>query len=305
VNPGASHEDYLRRIEPLRAELDAIAATITDYLGRSDAAAPMSPAASDSLLDREVGSLAKLWRPILNATLGGGLQLRAAIDHFGALCRLLELPDTVLFADRVLVRAGIEACARCQWLTDWQIDARTRAARSLTERLYDLHEVDQFVGEDGHRNRMLERERFLVACSEAGFKYQTPKKSPAHIVGGERPGPTAVIKALLDDEGIEMGAGVQRYLSWFVHATTSGLARAVVHEGVVDVGEGVAHAPMGSNPGEVNQWLGLSLSALVATSRNYFTYVGHLDDAWMKSTTNALRMARKMVTRSEPVLLLR
>lgn len=235
-------------------------------------------------------------RPVVNARQMGSIQLAAAADHLGAMCRVLELEATVLYADKVLARAGIEAAARAFWLLDPSIDARTRVARGLSERFHDTYQAGQLLGDEDRTERMADREALLQRASTAGFKCFTPRKNPAYVEH-ERPGATAVMKQLLDADPISdvhdsLGAGTQRYLSTFVHATMVGLHSVISVEDVIDVGDGVSSAPLVSNSATVVSLLALCSLAWTSAATPYLSYMGWSDADWTRSVLNHMGLMK-------------
>jgi len=257
--------------------------------------APGSPAALD-VADEPTFAAHIVGRPVVLARQMGAVQLHAAADQFGAMCRLLELEATVLFADKVLARAGIEAAARALWLLDPGISTRARVARGLSERLHDSFQAGQLFGDEGQADRHARREALLQQARAAGFTCETPKKSPAYVIGEPRPHATQAMQSLLDAEPTDgddsLGRGTQRYLSSFVHATSLGLHSTFSVAEAVVIDHGVSSAPLVSDSGTVARLTAICSLAWMLVATPYLTYMGWRDPAWDRTVANHSALMR-------------
>lgn len=290
------HREYMARIEPMRSGLLWLLEDVAQRQAAHDHRPTPGSLAAAEVIEEPTFAEHIGGRPVVNARLMGTIQLAAAADHLGALCRLLELEATVLYADKVLARAGIESAARALWLLDPSIGARTRVARGLSERLHDTFQAGRLLGDDDPSERNADREALLQRASAAGFKYFTPKKNPAYVER-ERPSATAVMRQLLDadpadDADDSLGAGTQRYLSTFVHATMVGLHSVISLDEVVDAGDGVNSAPLVSNSATVSSLIALCSLAWTAASTPYLNYMGWSDTSWTRSVLNHVGIMR-------------
>lgn len=283
----AQHEAYLAVVEPVRAGLlgliDLVIALEETHVHRPVA---MSPALAEEREEPAFGEHIT-GRPVLVPRNFAALQVRAAADLFGAMCRLYELPATVLFADRVLLRAGIEAAARSLWLHDWRLDVRRRVARGLTERLHDLHQNQQLAGDDGAEERRRTRAQILRDAAAAGYVTLEPKRDAAWV-GEPRPSATAVMVDLFGTEDAEpaLGRTAQRYLSMFVHATTSGLISVASREDVVDHGDGELSTALVSNANDANNLLAFASLAWITAASSWVTFMGWPTTGWVRAVRN-------------------
>lgn len=126
---------------PIREGAEALR-VLGDAL-RALMAEPME-SAPDSIAAREMeqeAALAGQWspRPVLEVVQDTRLKLAYAIEHIDAI-RRLSSPPVMFFSAALIARSVIEGAARMWWLLDPAIDARTRVARGMTERLYGLRQ---------------------------------------------------------------------------------------------------------------------------------------------------------------------
>jgi hypothetical protein len=289
------HADYLAAIEPVRAGLlGLIEGVDARRISRGGEPESLSPAEMDM---REQPTFAVGdGTPVLNARGLGGLQLYAAEEHFKATCRLLAMREPVVFSDRVLVRAGLEAAARSLWLLDWRIDVRTRVARGFTERLYGLFEEQGLAGNEKRADYIQKRDAMLADAAAVGLRCSGSQRRGAHFVEAQRPSATAALRSLLDVAGnsdaLGLGGTAQKYLSMFVHSTIPGLLsagdRATVRPGV----NGAAEIAMMSSSSTVNGLLALSATGYMVAASSFLQYMGWSDDAWTKEAQNMGRLLR-------------
>lgn len=290
------HDQYVGRIEPLRAGLLSLIRHVAATRAAHDGPAPESEAHTQETTD--LAYRASLGgHPALTTRLLGTLQLSSAEDHLAALCRLYALPEPVIFTDRTLLRAGVEAAARAFHLLDWRCDLRTRVARGLNERLHDHHQAHGMLEENERAEHMRERETLLIMCSQAGYKPQTPKKGAAWVLH-QRPTATDVMSHLFDSGSLSVGEqslGVvaQRYLSTFVHGTTLGLLSTMHLDQAKRHEEGsTITAPLESNTTTVNGFLAVASVAYIVSATALLRYAGWMDDSWRKQVTNQTGLVR-------------
>lgn len=294
------HHRFMGAIEPVRVGLLSILEHVERLRERHGHQPASGSAAADEIAQEPsfIGPLGG--RPVLTARHLGELQLLAASDHFDALCRLLAMQETVLFADKVLARVGIESAARAFWLLDSRLDARRRVARGMTERLHDDFQADAMFGEAGRAERMSRRNELLQKASAAQLEYTTPKKHAAWVLE-ERPGATKVMMRLLDGgvPGESLGTSAQRYLSTFVHATVLGLQSAIPRDELLDLGAGEASARLASSSSDVNSLLALASLAWSISAGAYVRHMGWEDSDWLRDLHNHALIIRRFVPSAE------
>jgi hypothetical protein len=285
-----THQMFLARIEPVRVGL----LSLIDDVDRAQQVNRHRPTAgsqaADEIAHEPAFSQSIGGRPVVTARQLGVVQLAAAADQLNAMCRLLALEETVLYADKVLARAGIEAAARGHWLLDPAISVERRIARGLSERLHDAHQADMLVGTDERLERQRQRLSLVERIRAAGFDCRTPN-GRASFVDEPRPGATKVMQQLLDADlqdgtGLSLGTGMQRYLSTFVHATTLGLHSVMVSSEAVEVEPGVSSAPFVSNSADVARLIAFCSVAWTLVAAPYMSYMGWRDAAWDRSVLN-------------------
>jgi hypothetical protein len=287
--------EYQAAIEPLRAALmDLIELNRLNRTELDDRPAEGSPAYFDEKL--ETGYVHLKGRPALEPLLLGRLQLVAAEDLIAAFCSLVALPPAVLFADRVLTRSAIEACARSRWLLDPIIDPRTRVARGVTERLFGLHADTRYLGVE-EANKKRDRMKELARQADLdGFTILWPKKEAPCVAGCRRPTAGQAMTQILGDdyvEGVRLGPSTQGYLSMFVHATTSGLLSVGDFDLATPRAPGISNVPLVSSSSDVNSFFGLCALAYINAATAHRQLLGWTDDRWRKVCMNFAALNRR------------
>lgn len=152
--------------------------------------------------------------------------LTAAEDHFKAMCRLYLQEEAVLYADRVLLRAGLEAAGRALWLLDPDIDGLQRAERGLTVWIQSRYVVAE--GFPDRRGATREhREALRERVKAAGLSWTTKKDTPPWVGAEKFPSATKILQYLLphdpEVDELDLGKTAQSFLSLYVHANPSAL----------------------------------------------------------------------------------
>lgn len=287
--------EYQAAIEPLRAALmDLIEFNRLNRTELGDRPADGSPAYFDQKL--EAGYTHFRGLPTVEPILLGSLQLVAAEDLIAAFCNLVALPPAVLFADRVLTRSAIEACARSYWLLDPVIDTRTRVGRGISERLFGLHAEAKCLDVEGAKKKR-DRMKELVRQAEAeGFVIVSPKKEAPYVSGCHRPMVGQAIAQILGDDsvaGVPLGSLTQAYLSMFVHATTTGLLSVGKFDLATPREPGVSNVPLVSSSADVNSFFGLCALAYMTAATARRELYGWVDDRWNKLCVNFAALNRR------------
>ncbi len=294
-NDEAVLQAFAAHIEPVKAEMLGLISVVrerADKYGQE----PLdgSPGGAERAVDD--GLLAHFPSPpILDARHLGSLQLHAAEEHFSAMCRLVAMDETVVFADKVLIRAGIEAAARSVWLFDPRIDGRTRAARGLTERLYGFHHTRQFSSGDELAKRDAKQGEIIRRAAAAGLQTGEPRKQP-RWVGAQRPGATRVMELMLDApvSGFQsLGRASQAYFSLFVHSTTMGLLTMADSSKATARGQFDMNAPLMSSSGDVAAFISLCIVCYVVAAETAMRYYGWIDDDWERQVQNARKVSAR------------
>lgn len=214
------------------------------------------------------------------------LLIRAANDHFTAACRLIATDEPVLYADKVLFRAGIEACARANWLLDPTIDARRRCARMLTARLVDLTLRLDLVEDAEFRQATRDRREELVArARRARYTVHRNKGKPPEVED-HFPSARRAMRDLFGsdpEDELDLGDYAQGWLSGFVHSNTTGLLSARMDEWpndvepTIDAQRGQFASPLGWNSAAVNHHLALAITAATIITGRHIEFCGWAD----------------------------
>ena len=233
------------------------------------------------------------------------LLIHAANDHFTSACRLIAMEEPVLYADKVLFRAGIEACARANWLLDPTIDARRRCARMLTARLVDLTLRLDLVEDAGFRQATRDRREELVArARRARYTVHRNKGKPPEVEDHFPSARRAMRDLFGPDPGDELDLGdfAQGWLSGFVHSSTTGLLSARMDEWPgdaeppgIDAQRGQFALPLGSSSAAVNHHLALAITAASIITGRHVQFCGWADEAWHRTQANAAAMVKWVI----------
>jgi hypothetical protein len=149
-----------------------------------------------------------------------GLAVVSAGDHMFALLRTLREP-VQSFAPWTIARAVLESSAIAMWLSDVNIDARRRVARSCCIRLADNDEQRAFVrgvnmGSAEVTKLETRRTEIFESIKAGGLHVKRSKKGKFVGIDGERfPGPTQLIAQQLDREWLyRISSGVAHSYAW-------------------------------------------------------------------------------------------
>lgn len=228
--------------------------------------------------------------------------LIAAEDHFGAICRLVEHAAPVLYADKVLARAGIAACARATWMLDPSVDADHRAARGLTQRLAGLKANAELVKEsvEARKSYQARREEVIAQCRAAGLT--VTRRDSAAYVGEGIPSERSLMKKLFGTatSGLaDFGAFSQTWLSRFVHSDPAGLAESIMDSLPPGVQAphvaGTVMKGLAADSGRVNTLMAMCTAAYVTAAGIFLRHQGWLDDDWTKTVTNVRGLVRTTI----------
>ncbi len=224
--------------------------------------------------------------------------LIAAEDHFGALCRLVDHDAPVLFADKVLARAGIEACGRAAWLLDPSLDAEKRAARGLTQRFATIKaNTDLLKGSDQSEFLRARRDELIRQCTAAGLHAQRGGRTA--FVGDPIPSERHAMRSLFGvDQGdeLDLGSFSQTWFSRFVHSDPAGLMENMLDPPASDLPEGlrpgVLMKGLGTSSDRVNIVMAMCVLGYVIASGMFLRHQGWSDDGWLKTTANLRGIVR-------------
>jgi hypothetical protein len=154
--------------------------------------------------------------------------LASADDHLFGLPRLLY-PPPAPHAVMTVTRSVVETCARAVWLLDPAIDARTRVARVMTERLYGLHQQlmthARLTGEAGDFTEEMEAIRRSAVNHSMPWIADRRHRPPA--VGAHRPSATEAIRTMMQHVGQNTGVAAYADLSAVAHNTVASFLRPV------------------------------------------------------------------------------
>lgn len=237
--------------------------------------------------------------PTEDAVHFGDQLLIAAEDHFGAICRLVEHEEPVLYADKVLARAGIEACGRAAWLLDPALDAERRAARGLTQRFATIKaNADLLKGcGEGAQFCRDRREELFAQCAAATM--HATRSDGTAFVRDRMPSERQVMRNLfrieVDDE-LDLGAFSQTWLSRFVHSDPAGLMENLLDpppsQNDVPSLPGVLMKGLGSSSDRVNILLAMCTSAYLIAAGMFLRHEGWSDVDWTRTVLNVRGLVR-------------
>lgn len=207
---------------------------------RGSTPAHNAPAIGQIAVQRSL-SLPGASTPVDQAITTGMQYLSAGADHIQSICTLVLAEPTVVYSDKVLLRAAVEALGRAGWLHD-RVTAQERARRLTNDLMHRYEREAHLIELWGHtevveeRNRR--REELALAAEARGLgDVRRGRKAPYRIlsVGDPRPTATAVMSFLMEDnEESKIGAGVQRWYSEFTHSNISALIHQVQTDHLVD-----------------------------------------------------------------------
>lgn len=279
-NASSDHDRFLGVIEPVRAGLLGLIGHVEGLRSESTGVVELggeAPAHFDDDLDRDLGLALP---PARTARQHGNLLLHAAGEHLAAMSRLLEMQETVVFSDKVLLRAGIEASARAVWLLDPSIRPIKRAARGLTEQVHSHREATGLQPAEKRAAYVERRDRWIKDSAAAGI----------HLV--KRPNAEQAMVALFGDgpDNMALGRSAQELLSLFVHSTPSGLLsmtdRALMKRG----DDQDVYVPLVSDAKTVGAMIGIGTLAYAIAGDAFLKVFGRWSDAWGKDVMNNMRL---------------
>ncbi len=237
---------------------------------------------------------AYLGEPTDDACTFADLLLLAAEEHFDSICALVEHQRGLLYSDKVLARAGIEACGRAAWLLDSGVVAERRAMRGLTQRFANIKANIDLLKDAGVAEHVVDEQRarrddVIAACRRAGLS--VTRKDGSAFVGEEAPSERRAMRHLLSAAGdTDLGSFAQTWLSRFVHSDPAGLMELFADElpGEVEapVVVGMVTKALEVNSDSVNRLTALCATAYVTAAGGYVRHLGWDDEEWRKVTLN-------------------
>jgi len=174
--------------------------------------------------------------PITDAITSSGQYLAAGCDHIRSMCSLYQADPAVLFSDRVLLRAAIEACSRAAWLSE-SVGPGERARRILNERLASMDDQLELLthsgaDRDGVFAAFKDLRLELARSYESAGLGEVGRKDGRVWVQPKRPGPSGVIKLFADEIASDVavkdaGRVLQGLYSGFTHSSLWALMSGV------------------------------------------------------------------------------
>jgi hypothetical protein len=173
----------------------------------------------------EDGSLAGPWSdgPLSLAYGAAELHLGAAQDQLIGLGMLLQGP--VENALMTLARGVVEACARAAWLLDPSLDARSRVARCMTERLHGrAHEaalsakIGRELGSEGPIAAI------TASAEQHGIGVSRDGRGGRYLGEEPYPGQTKAVEMLFASYGDNFGVRAYADLSAVAHSSLPAFA---------------------------------------------------------------------------------
>jgi hypothetical protein len=231
-----------------------------------------------------------------------GLQfLNAGADHIQSICTLVLAEPTVLFSDKVLLRAAVEALGRAAWLHD-KVTAEERVRRFANDLMHryerEAHMVELWGVDDVVEERNRRRDELALAAEARGLgEVQRTRKSPHHIVsvGHPRPTATAVMGFLMEDnDESKIGAGVQRWYSEFTHSNVTALLQQVQTDHLADeptTGDLVT-VPLVSDSSDVQSTFQIALGAFRRATVLLHALLGW-EEGWNEAYVDAWNIIRR------------
>jgi hypothetical protein len=219
--------------------------------------------------------------------------LLAAEDHFGALCRLVVHDAPVLFADKVLARAGIEACARAVWILDPALDAQRRAFWGLTQRFATMKaNEDLLKGAAEERQFCKDRRNELISQCRSGGLPVTRRDGTA-FVGEPLPTERSAMRNLFGytpGDEVDLGSLSQTWLSRFVHSDPAGLMENMLETLPSEIEAptipGALTRGLAASSDGANQVMGLCSLALLRADVIFLRHQGWDDADWSRTILN-------------------
>jgi hypothetical protein len=161
--------------------------------------------------------------PVAFATMLADCRLLAAEDHLRGL-RAVLADGSATLAALSMSRAVLEAAARAWWLLDPGIDARTRVARGMTDRLAELRQMirsgDHLPGPSA-KAAARQQAAILAGAHQHGF----PVSARKGVVGNGSPTSSELVRRMLCGPGRpggQLGRLVYAELSAAVHSQLEG-----------------------------------------------------------------------------------
>ena len=225
--------------------------------------------------------------------------LLAAEDHFGALCRLVVHDMPVLFADKVLARAGIEACARAVWILDPALDAQRRAFRGLSQRFATMKANEDLLKGAAEERLFCKdrRDELISQCRSAGLP--VTRRNGTAFVGEPLPTERSAMRNLFGHtpgDEVDLGSLSQTWLSRFVHSDPAGLMENMLETLPGDVEApriaGVLTRGLGASSDRANQVMGLCILAQLKADAIFLRHQGWEDDDWGRTILNVRALVR-------------
>ena len=163
--------------------------------------------------------------PVAFATMLADCRLLAAEDHLRGL-RAVLADGSAMQAALSMSRAVLEAAARAWWLLDPGIDARTRVARGMTERLTELSQRIRSGGQlKGPCIRAAVQEQATILAGARQHRFPVIAKGVTAVVGERPPTSSELVRRMLCDPdlpGGQLGRLVYAELSSAVHGRLEG-----------------------------------------------------------------------------------
>lgn len=288
------HLKWMGVIEPVRAVmLDLIDQRETRRELHNGEATPESPAMRE--LHQTRALIAYVGMPVIDAYNHADLLLAAADDHLLAMSRLHEHEAAVMFADKVLARAAVEACGRAVWLADPQIDATRRAHRALTQRFCDIEGNRKLVGAPIAEQQQRRRDDLISQCNLAGVPVKR-HEGTATVGTDGYPSAGSAMRYPFGGHGNDspLGKLAQSWLSRFVHSSTAGLMENRLDDVPAETGRpdrpGQGTYMFGSDATITKRLITLCSMAYLNATEMQVRQMGWGDDDWKKVATNARRL---------------
>lgn len=229
--------------------------------------------------------------------------LIAAEDHFGAICRLVEHEAPVLYADKVLARAGIEACGRAVWLLDPSLDSEARAARGLTQRFATIKANAELLKGSGEGAQFCRdrRDELISQCVAAAI--HPTRYDGTAFVRDRIPSERQVMRNLFSvdvGDDIDLGSFSQTWLSRFVHSDSAGLMEDMLDpppsDDRVSAPPGVMMKGLASSSDRVNILMALCTAAHLIAAGMFLRHEGWFDADWTRAVVNVRGLVRRTIS---------
>lgn len=289
---------YRELVEPLTTAVSRLASgALLEIAGDNVPGVDSVAMAQLSNEDRIVGH-PLIATPITDAISSTSQYIGAGADHVRTMCTAYDSEPPVVYSDRVLLRAAIEACARSAWLSD-RVDAAERARRVINERLAsitDQIEVAKASGEGLEEVLQILRERRdeITRISVSAGLGEAKRRNGRVSIGRIRPGPTAVIKWFGEklgstDTDADVGRMLQAMYSGFTHSSLWALGSAIASD--IDNRDGLLPgtgvAPLVAKAEIAVRCLGVAAAAIVGAVDSRIEFMDSDNGQWVEVRASA------------------